>query len=114
MKKIYYKRNSTEQGMLQDTTAKTILPDIDSWEFAETFYPNYYTCPDIAYLNDLTAFLDGDTDRQQLNHNQPNLKGLKRDTIKKEWKKLMQLVLNNSVKHFYQMVCSGMITIIYD
>lgn len=100
MKKIYYKRNSVEHAVMQDTTTKNRLPKYD-------------TCPNIAYLNDLIAFLDGDIDREHLTLNQPQTKGARRTTLKKEWKNYMELVQTKSLKHFYELLVSGEITLSY-
>lgn len=36
------------------------LPDVNSWDFIEAFYPNYYKCDDIMYHDDLACYLDGE------------------------------------------------------
>lgn len=112
MTKIYFKRNTVEHGMFQDTKMKTELPDIKSWEFIEHFYPNYYTSNEIAKHDDLSCYFDNEKSRVEIEKNNEDLTELDEQGLKTYFSELDDYLRNKAAKHFYEMLISGAISII--
>ncbi len=55
-----FKRLVHDGSIAHTTGVVQELPDVNSWDFIEAFYPNYYKCDDIMYHNDLACYLDGE------------------------------------------------------
>lgn len=113
-KKIYFIRNTAEHGMFQDTTTKEELPDIEEWQFVEKFYPNYYSCNEIMKHDDLACYFDNEKTRKQIDDYNEDIEGMDENQLKQYYSQLTDYIFAEAAKHFYEMVLSHTITIIYE
>ncbi|MFV0536827.1 MAG: hypothetical protein ACK5M3_05565 [Dysgonomonas sp.] len=88
------------------------LPDINSPDFIEAFYPDYYSCNIIAYHDNLDCFLKKEITLKELSTRVGYEIKRPRPSIQREYNELTKDLQTKALHNFYRLVQRNEIEII--